>query len=140
MTDLTADATRATRQARLIEQVLLDAVQERAAAEHKRADRLAEPAAVIVWTADAGGSVAGRSYRARAGELSLLPASHAQVFVDAGYAQVREPLTLPPGERAEVAAELWQVAGEVQAAALALAPQPAEPQPARQAKANRQGG
>jgi hypothetical protein len=134
--DLTAKATEASRRSRLVEQVLLDAVQERAAAECKRGDPKAAPPAAVVWAQDAppgGALIGGRPVSGRVGELHLLDAGAAAVLKDSGYVEVRESLSLPAWRRPEVAGELREVAAELQAAADALDP-PATPQPARQAK------
>jgi hypothetical protein len=119
-TELTTKAEQATRLARLVETVLLDRVAEHATAEHKQADPKGPPLATVVWTKDAppgGALIAGRPYEGREGELHLVTAGAAQVLVDAGYAQVRESLTVPAWQQPEVAEELRAVAGELQATA-----------------------
>jgi hypothetical protein len=133
MTDLTIEAQQATRRARLAEQVLLDRVQARAVAEQKLAEPKGFPVAAVVFTKDTppeGALIADRPYHARAGELRLVDAGHAQVLKDAGYVEVREPLTLPAWQHAEVAGELQDIAHELLAAA-ELAPD-TEPKPERQ--------
>lgn len=120
MRDLTAQATQASRRARLVEQVLLDRVAERAADEHKRAEPKGLPVATIVLVKDlppGGALIAGRPIHGLAGQLALVDAGHAQVLVDAGYALVRDPLTVPPAQKPEIAAELRSIAEELQAAA-----------------------
>jgi len=132
--DLTTLAGQATRRARLVEQVLLDHVQEQAIAELRAADPKGDPQVAVCWQRDGNASINGRVVQGRAGELQLVPGGVAQVLVDAGAAVVREPLTLPAWQRPKVAAELWEVAAELQAAALALDPaaqlQAPDPEPA----------
>ena len=118
MTDLTAEATLATRRARLTEQVLLDAVAARAIEEQHSADPKAAP--------PLGALIGGRPVSGRVGELHLLDGGAAAVLTDSGYIEIREPLTLPAWQRPEVAGELRAVAGELQQAADELDP-PAEP-------------
>jgi len=132
MTDLTADATRATSRARLVEQVLLDRVQERAIAELRATDPKAEPPAAVVWVKDGppgGALIAGGVYTGRAGELHLVAAAAAAVLKDAGYVETREQLTLPAWQRPEVAAELRETAAELREAADRLDPSTQPPAP-----------
>jgi hypothetical protein len=125
--NLTTLAEQATRRARLIEALLLDGIASRAIEERKRADPKGEPQVAVCWQRDGNATINGRVVQGRAGELQLVVGGVAQVLVDSGAAVIREPLTLPPWQRLDVAGELWEVAAELQAAALALAPQPAEP-------------
>jgi len=136
--DITADATLVTTRARLVEQVLLDAVAARAIEEQNSADSKAPPAAVVVWVKDGppgGALIGGRPVSGRAGQLQLLASGVAAVLKDSGYIEIREPLTLPAWQRPEIAAELRQVAEELQQAADRLdpstKPQAPTPEPAQ---------
>jgi hypothetical protein len=127
---LQAAAEQASRRGHLVGQVLLDAAQEQAAAGPRAAQEQAEPHVAVVWVQEGppGGALIGdRRVEGRKGELQLLASGVAEVLRDAGYVEVREPLTLPARQRPEVAAELREVAAELQQAADRLDPQPAKP-------------
>jgi hypothetical protein len=136
-------AGQGTRRARLVEQTLLDGAVEHAAAELRAADPNGPPVVAVVWVEDGppGGALIGdRAVEGRKGELQLVAGVVAEVLKDAGYVEVREPLTLPAGQRPKVAAELREVAAALVEAADRLDPQPAKQQPAkRQATAKRRG-
>jgi len=119
---LQALAVHAQRRARLVEQLLMDAAVAQAAAE-RPSDGLTEPLVAVCWQRDGNANIAGRPIEGKAGELQLLPAGHAQVLVDADAAVIREPLTLPAWQHPKVAAELREVALQLQAAADQLDPQ-----------------
>jgi hypothetical protein len=133
VTDVTTQAARAIRRARLVETILLDRVVEQAADEQKHADPKADPMVAAVWTLDGGGTIGDRPWHGKAGQLQLVPGGVADVLKDAGIVEMRESLTLPPWQRPEVAGELRAVAAELQQAADQLDP-PAKPLSAKKTK------
>jgi hypothetical protein len=120
----------ASYRARLAEQVLLDRVQQEAAAELRAADPKGEPLVAVCWQRDGSATIGTRTYTGRDGALQLVSVGVAQVLVDSGAAVLRETLTLPAGQRPEVAAELQDIAHELLAAAAEL--DPTGPVPERQ--------
>jgi hypothetical protein len=122
--DLSRRAAEATRRARLVERLLLDRVQQDAAAKLREEDPKDPVLVAVTWTCDSPGAfINNRTYSGREGDLHLLEESVADVLVQAGHAQLREPLQLPAAQRPEVAAELRSIAEVLQAAAGELDPQ-----------------
>lgn len=119
--DLTREATEASRRARLVEEVLLQGVVDRAVATLRTSGQVDTPT-VVVWTVTDVATTPDGTFQGKAGDLWLLPSDAAWSLVDEGFADRREPLTLPPGRRAEAADTLREVAAELLAFADTLDP------------------
>jgi hypothetical protein len=122
--DLTPEAERAQQRTRLVEEVLLQGVMDRAI-KALRTSGQAGSSVAVVWTVSDVASTPDGTYQGKAGDLWLVPSDVAWALVDEGFADRREPLKLAGSRRAEAADDLRQVAAELLAAADTLDPAPA---------------